>query len=287
MNNNKPRHFDPLKNKLPENWTNSNATKYYNRCWWKKSKCELQQNSYNGCATGDKWDPCGQCKSKVSQGCNPCSDFHKEDHKYFYTYNRNNCSCSKSKENLCNKCKQCKCKCKCNGHGGHGSDCCCNKCTTYNKEYGNQCCDDDVVIRYVANNSVVSCSNLVELKIPVNGSKARYLAQFSDEFIDNNRFQCVIPAVYNNCVGNVIDNRREEEFTESDQRALVNRNIKNKILAERVTTRIRHKHSIPSNIAQNGTYYYLGGTGNRQGSNQTGLYGPNVTGKPYFAQCNC
>jgi hypothetical protein len=256
MNNNKPRHFDPLKNKLPENWTNSNATKYYNRCWWKKPKCELQQNSYNGCATGDKWDPCGQCKSKWSQGCNPCSDFHKEDHKYFYTYNRNNYSCSKNKEDLCN-------------------------------EYGNQCCDDDVVIRYVANNSVVSCSNLVELKIPVNGSKARYLAQFSDEFIDNNRFQCVIPAVYNNCVGNVIDNRREEEFTESDQRALVNRNIKNKFLAERVTTRIRHKYSIPSNVAQNGTYYYLGGTGNRQGSNQTGLYGPHVTGKPYFDLCNC
>ena len=243
MNNNKPRHFDPLRNKLPENWTNSNATKYYNRCWWKKCKCELQLNSYNGCATGDKWDPCGDCKNKWNQGCNPCSDFHKQDKKFFYTYNRKNCGCSESNEGNCNKCKNKKDK-------GHGKDCCCSKCSAYNKEYGEQCCDEDVVIRYVANNAVVSCSNLVELKVPVNGSKARYLNQFSDEFIDNNRFQCVIPAVYNNCVGNVIDNRREEEFTESDQRALVSRNIRNKFLAERVTTRIRHKHSIPSKIGR-------------------------------------
>ena len=110
----------------------------------------------------------------------------------------------------------------------------------------------------------------------------------SKEFLENNRFQCAIPATYNNCVGNLIDNRKEEEFTESDQRALVSRNIRNIILAERFSSRDRHKHSIPSSAARSGAYYYLGGVGNRQGSNQTGLYGPHITGKPYFAQCiNC
>jgi hypothetical protein len=268
MNNGKPRHFDPLKNKLPRNWTNSNATKYYNRCWWKKCKCEIRLNTTDNRTTGDKWDPCGKCESKWTQGCNPCSDYHKTDNKYLHTYNRQNCGCSESDPST----QDCACK---NNYG----DSCGEKCDTG--------CDEDVVIRYVANNAVVSCNNLVELKIPENGSKARYLAKFSDEFIDNNRFQCVVPAVYNNCPANVIDNRREEEFTESDQRSLVSRNIRNKFLAERVTTKRKHAHSIPSNIAQNGSYYYVGGTGNRSGAVQTGLYGAQVTGKPYFAQCNC
>ena len=96
MNNGKPRHFDPLRNKLPQNWTNENATKYYNRCWWKKCKCELRLNSYNNCTTGDKWDPCGECESKWTQGCNPCSNFHKKDKKFYYTYNRKNCGCSEA-----------------------------------------------------------------------------------------------------------------------------------------------------------------------------------------------
>jgi hypothetical protein len=259
MSGRKPRHFDPLRNKLPQNWTNSNATKYYNRCWWNKCKCEIRLNA--DCGSGDKWDPCGECQSKWTKGCSPCDPIHGKDQSYYYTYNRKNCGCSEADPSV----KDCSCENNCGGG-----------------------CDDDVVIRYVANNSVVACNDLVELRIPVNGSKDRYLAKFSDEFVYNNRFQCAIPAEYNNCPGNVIDNRREEEFTESDQRALVQRNIRNRFLAERVATRRRHRHSVPSNVASNGTYYYLGGTGNRQGSNQTGLYGPHITGKPYFEQCqNC
>lgn len=266
----KPRHFDPLRNKLPQNWTNSNATKYYNRCWWNKCKCEIRLNECDPCVSGDKWDPCGTCPSKFTRGCNPCDPIHSKDQKYYYTYNRQNCGCSEADASV----KDCSCK----------SDECDNTC---GQEYNNcdNYCDDDIVVRFVANNSVVACNDLVELRVPINGSKERYLKKFSDEFRYNNRFQCAIPATYNNCPGNVIDNRREEEFTESDQRALVQRNIRNKFLAERVATRRRHKHSVPSNIASNGTYYYLGGTGNNQGSNQTGLYGPHITGKSYFDQC--
>lgn len=260
MNNRKPRHFDPLRNRLPQNWTNENATKYYNRCWWKKCKCELRINTNDPCCAGDKWDPCGGCDSKWTQGCNPCSDFHRKDKKFHHTYNHKDCGCSEA--------------------GPNNPDCKCSN--NYTDE-----CDDDVVVRFVANNAEISCSNLVELKFPVGGSKERYLAQFSEEFVRNNRFQCAIPAVFNDCPGNVIDNRREEEFTESDERALVSRYIRNKFLAERVSTRKKHKHSIPSNVASNGTYYYLGGPGNRSGSTQTGLYGPHVTGKSYFADCDC
>ena len=86
MNNGKPRHFDPLKNKLPENWTNSNATKYYNRCWWNKCKCELNLNS--DCATADKWDACGNCDNKFTRGCSPCDPLHGQDQKFFYSYTR-------------------------------------------------------------------------------------------------------------------------------------------------------------------------------------------------------
>lgn len=265
MNNNSIRHFDPLKNKLPPNWTNSDATKYYNRCSWNKCKCDIRINTQNPCFTGDKWDACGKCDSKWTRGCNPCSDFHKRDNKYYHTYNRKNCGCSEADSTDPN--------CSC-AREQHGVSAC-------------PCDDEDIVVRYVANNSVVSCNNLVEFKYPPDGSKARYVAKFSEEFIDNNRFHCAIPAVYNHCPGNLIDNRREEEFTESDQRALVSRNIRNKFLAERVTTRIRYANSIPMSTAQNGTYYYIGGSGNRSGSNQTGLYGPNITGKPYFDQCNC
>lgn len=258
----KPRHFDPLRNVLPPNWTNENSTKYYNRCWWKKCKCELKLNT-DCYSKADKWDPCGDSESKWSKGCSPCSSHHKLDTKYHHTYKHENCGCSET------------------------VDCDCKSKTDYSKyaKYTDCNCDEDVVIRYVANNAEISCSHLVELKFPVDGTKAKYLSQFSDEFIENNRFQCAIPAVYNNCPGNVIDNRKEEEFTESDQKALVSRSIRNKILAERVTTRRRHKHCIPSNVAFNSTYYYLGDQ--NRGSTQTGLYGPNITGKPYFDQCNC
>ena len=276
MNNNRTRHFDPLRNKLPPNWTNKSATDYSNRCWWKKCKCELRINPCDDCTTGDKWDPCGTCESKWTKGCNPCSDFHKADKKYFYTYNRKNCGCSEKDPND----KDCSCK-SYKSYGSYSYD------KSDYKPHEDCGCDEDVVIRFVANNAAVACDDLVELRFPPGGTKERYAAQFSEEFINNNRFQCVIPAVYNNCPNNVIDNRREEEFTVSDQKALVSRNIRNRILAERVTTRRRHKHSIPMSTAQNGTYYYIGGSGNRQGSNMTGLYGPHITGKPYFDLCNC
>lgn len=283
MSNSNIRHFDPLRNRLPENWTNSDATKYSNRCTWAKCKCQITIGETNGCSSvADKWDPCGCTESKWVKGCNPCSDFHKKNQNYVYTYNRKNCGCSEENDSPLSK------KCGCNDDDDSSDDCgsCSNKYAKNNK-YDCRPCPEEVIIKYVSSNVPVACNNLVELKIPTGGSKAQYIAQFSSEFIYNNRFQCALPAVYDNCPSNVIDNRREEEFTESDQRALVLRNIKNIVTAEQFTTRIRHKHSIPSPATMNGTYYYLGGPENRNGSNQTGLYGPQITGNPYLAQCNC
>lgn len=290
MNNGNPRHFDPLRNRLPENWTNSDATKYSSRCTWKKCKCQLTINTPNDCNTvADKWDPCGSCESKWVQGCNPCSNYHKSNQKYAYTYNRKNCGCSEENQAPGTDCG---CDQKYNKHCGKSdylSDCesVCSKSYNPCNPCDDNSCPEEVIIKYVSSNVPIACDNVVELKIPPGGSKAQYLAKFSSEFIYNNRFQCALPSVYNNCPSNVIDNRREEEFTESDQKALVLRNIKNIVLAESFVTRIRHKHSIPSPALLNGTYYYLGGPENRNGSNQTGLYGGQITGKPYFNQCNC
>jgi hypothetical protein len=225
-------------------------------------------------------DPCPPCpcppKPCPPKPCHPC---HPCPPKPCHPDPCKPCDCS-----YCYKTKQSDCNQKYYKYGAYNNNCHGNN--SYGGAYGD--CDDDTetIIQYVANNAVLACNDVVELKVPPGGSKEMYLAQFSEEFIYNNRFQCVEPAVYNECPGNLIDNRREEEYTEFDQRYLVSNSIRNSELARMVSTKRRHKHSIPMSVAGNGTYFYLGGTGNRQGSNQTGLYGPHITGKPYFDQCN-
>ncbi len=229
------KHFDCLKNKLPENWLNSNATKHYNNAYWKKCDCEKSYGAQTHAKEiADKWDPNTQFIDKWSK---PHLGLCCENKK-----------CEKK------DCEKCKSSCQVLTFG--------------------PCFPD------------FECPDVVDFKYPMDGTKALYLSKFSPEFRYANRYQCAIPAQYNCCVTNVIDNLREEEFTVSDQASLVQRGIKNQLLA-RTLPRYKMCHSVPASWAGNGTYYYLGTANSGLGSTfNTGLVGQQVTGDPrYFGNC--
>jgi len=131
------------------------------------------------------------------------------------------------------------------------------------------------------------CDNVVEFKIPIGGSKEMYLAKnFSPQFVYANRFQCAtVPAYYHGHPNNAIDNRREEEFTISDQAALTKRGINNALIAHRLIEEgnlIHDKHSfqIPMSANDKAAYYYFGDCYNC-GSTNTGLMAQEMT-QGYF-----
>lgn len=324
------RHFDCLKNKLPDNWVNHNATGYYNRAFWKRCKCEY--GTKNPCKeTCDKWNTVATEESKWNKGCTPCSNYYSKPASYYYTYNPDDCGncggCNKCKKSHdcgncgnCNKCKPKPCDCdkcrpKCESKCDDDYDYCkcvkkwnvfsgnCNKCGKKCKRedcqdnrihplksyvYKSGCNDcQDVAIVYRMINSEQDCDNIVELKIPVGGSKEVYLAKnFSPEFIEANRFQCATVPVYNGLDNNVIDNMREVEFTESDQSALTKRGINNYLFAKELMEdgrliHERHGFNIPMNVCGRTSYYYFGDCATA-GSTLTGLH-QNDKIKAYFA----
>lgn len=304
------RHFDPLKNKLPYNWTNSNATGYYNRAFWKRCKCEY--GTTNPCKeTADKWNPVATEPSKWTEGCSPCSSYYDRPRSYYYTYNPDDCgnsgfrkkchdssdtdscdtdtntethgceeieycTCSGRKWNVfSNFCKRCKKPYNNDNCSDLDSKKHCSPLKSYVARHGcNDCQDFAIVYRMIDNEQ--DCDNIVELKIPVGGSKEMYLAKhFSPEFIEANRFQCATMPEYNALPNNIIDNMREEEFTLSDQNALVKRGIKNSVFANQLIDEgklIHEKHSymIPMNVCGRTSYYYFGNCAT-SGSTQTGL----------------
>jgi len=153
----------------------------------------------------------------------------------------------------------------------------------------NDRCKDctDVAVVYRLVNEETDCDNIVELRIPVGGSKERYLAQnFSPEFIYANRYQCATVPIYTPfAANNVIDNRRQLEFTESDQNALTKRGINNSLYAQQLIDEgklIHDKQSfqIPMNVIGRSAYYYLGDQINT-GSTRTGLMKEDIS-KFYF-----
>ena len=231
------RHFDTTKNKLPDNWTNNNATRYYNREFWKKCKGELGVLS-RAKESADKWQPTINEPNKWS------------------------------------------CEGKCGGSHGHGSHghgshdhgshgCGCK---------GNARCDRcrDVVVVYRTVSPNVDCDNIVELRLPEGGSKAKYLAgNFSPEFVHDSRYQCATVPAYDLYRGNQIDNRREFEFTLSSQSALTKRGVANAVLAQRMIDQGQlqadtYGFSVPMNAINKSPYYYLG-DGNNYGGELTGL----------------
>jgi hypothetical protein len=286
------KHFDCLKNKLPDNWTNSNASGYYNRAFWKRCKCEY--GTTNPCKnTADKWNPVATEPSKWTNGCSPCDNYYNEPRNYYYSYNSNDCGDGKKwiHWDKCNPCKPCNPCDPC-------EKICADKCgkpvcdSTFQAVYKTDGCNDckDVAIVYRVCNEEEDCDNIVELKIPTGGSKEMYMTRFSPEFIYANRFQCATVPAYNYCDENVIDNRREMEFTVSDQNALVKRGINNSITAKKLyddgkIVNKKFSHQIPMNVVGRTSYYYFGDIINT-GSTMTGLYKDDVI-KGYFAGCNC
>lgn len=336
---NSNKHFDCLKNTLPDNWTNSNATSYYNRAFWKRCQCEYGTQNIAK-ETADKWYPTATEPSKWTKGCSPCSEYYNEPANYYHSYNPQDCGNSGNGSNLCDPCgsKKWKNPNQCQPHNpcdrssyccpqnpcGNCNNCCgfnnpcspCNPCGHCDKCYHHTCspcnpcgscdrcrpcsrkgsfkayvsdtpCNDcmDVAIVYRMPNTETNCDNIVELKIPTRGSKEKYIAKFSPEFIYNNRYQCATCPVYGPRSLNQIDNRRQLVFTESDQAALTKRGINNALRAQQLINSGDLSHDkqtfqIPMNVIGRTSYYYLG-NGVDYSSTQTGLMKEDIT-KSYF-----
>ena len=263
-------YFDESKNKLPVNWTNNNATAYYNRSFWERCKCEY--GTKNPCKEiADIFNPTLTEKSKWTNGCN--SD-------YYYKYYPDSSYNKKHK-------KKCDCDCE------EDCDCECGCRKKNNQQYLTSCitndrCSEckDISIIYRTPNEETDCDNIVELRIPNNGSKEKYLAKyFSPAFVYANRFQCATVPVYNKLPNNQIDNKREVEFTEATQQALTNRGVKNSFIAQQFIDSgkiINEKNAmtIPMNVFGRSSYYYFGNSTN-SGNTNTGLVIDDIA-KGYF-----
>lgn len=242
------RHFDCTKNKLPYNFTNENATKYSNRRFWDMAPCQMTKTY--GCTEGLTSNATsGPCNDKWVKGCNPCDSYYDKPSKYFYDYKFQSCN----PNNMTSKC---------------GNPCCkpfnpCFKCKTSLDdnccECKNSSCCHDPIIKYVPADIGLNCDNIVDFKIPPRGTKEKYLAgKFDDTFLYNNRYQCATVPLYNCCDNNIIDNMREEEWTVSDQKALVSRGIKNAEIANRFVENLSSCYYVPMNVVGRPSYYYFG-----------------------------
>jgi hypothetical protein len=235
------RHFDCSKNKLPYNFTNENATKYSNRRFWDRSQCELVQTP-NCNPTDTVNTSSGPCNSKWTKGCNPYPDtYYDKSSKYTYDYkfNSRNLNCSSKCDNPYNECKQ--------TVQGDCGDC------------GNSSCCHDPIVKYVPADIGTNCDNIVDFKFKPGSSKEKYIAhRFDEQFAFNNRYQCATVPLYNCSDNNIIDNMREEEWTESDQKALVSRGIKNATIAKKFITNNSKCYQIPMNVVGGTSYYYFG-----------------------------
>lgn len=261
------KHFDCLRNKLPDNWTNSNATNYYNRDFWKRCPCEYGTSNPSK-DTADKWNPTANEPSKWTHGCSSNDGYYNRPRNYYHSYNTDDCGkCNTGCNTGCNN--------GCSSMNACVTPCGCGEC-------------NDVSIVYRMVNPEIDCDNIVELRIPRGGSKEQYLTKFSPEFVYANRFQCATVPVYNACPNNVIDNRRELEFTESDQAALTKRGINNALQAQKLIdegklTHNKHSFQIPMNVIGRSAYYKLG-DGYTNGSTKTGLAKEDIA-KYYFGNC--
>ncbi len=277
-------HFDCLKNKISRGLFNENATKYYNRCFWRKCPCEYGTKSHCQ-SNADRHDPCGKCPNKWTQGCNSCSRYYDRPSQYYYTYNNQHCGkCSGTRWCKCKKCtvcdgsRYCKCK-KCRSHCKPCYKKPCYKNTLYQKNKSskkliigkNKCgtCTD-VAITFRPCFDEKNCDNVVDLHIPRGGTKEKYMAaRFSDDFIFANRYQCATVPVFNCCPENVVDNMHEHEWTESTQKALVARKINNERTARRFIVNKSKCHYIPMDKSGGTSYYKY--TAHHSASYRSGL----------------
>jgi hypothetical protein len=358
------RHFDCLKNTLPDNWTNSNASAYYNQGFWDRCKCEYGSTNPSK-ELADKWHPVATEPNKWTQGCGHCHGYQDDPGQYNYTayqdepvnkypvtqypvtqypvtqypvtqypvtqYPVNKYPVTQYPVTQYPVNKYPVTQYPVNKYPVNKYPVTQYPVTQYPVERiaqypvrrvarypdsydprypdsydprypeyhdprypdsydprypGNHCNDcQDVAVVYRMVNPEVDCDNIVELKVPDGGTKEQYLAKFSPEFIRANRFQCATTPFYDSSPNNVVDNRREQEFTISDQQALTKRGINNAIAARQFMdtgSLINKKYDsqIPMNVTGRSAYYYLG-DGMDVGETRTGLVKDDIL-KGYF-----
>lgn len=305
---NQIKHFDCTKNKVPKNFVDTGVRSgFFAQRFWKKCKCTYGVNPCNKSDT--KWQQCEEKNNKWVKGCDDkCSE-----HNYYDIFGKCNqcedCTYYKSCNKCKNPCKPCKKKCnnKCDPNNTNICDCikclciptqrncckpgckktCCNQLKTVVTDSG---CGDcrDVAISYRLPKEDEECDNIVEFRVPVNGTKERFLAKnFSPEFARKCKYQYATVPVFNCDKNNLIDNMREVEFTESDQRALTSRGINNALHASQLLRdgkleNKKHCFKIPMNVCGRSSYFWLGGCGDH-GSTLTGL-APEDASKIFFSQ---
>lgn len=300
------KHFDCTKNRMPCNFVGQDVkTGFYSHKVWKR--CESNYGPNSQCKQNtDKWNIVNNCSSKWAKKC--CNS--KKEYYYGKNEDLNKCcdSCCNPimcVPDYCNPemcvpdyckpyCKSKMCKPKC-----CKPECCkpCCKpkpCYRPLKSYVKKTCEGqrDVAIVYRDPEFEVDCDNIVEMTIPTNGSKERYLAKhFNPEFVHRNRFQCATVPYINACPNNVIDNMREEDFTVSDQRSLVARGVKDYesarlLYEEGKITNDRHNFRIEMNKCGLVSSYPKLGHCNTVGTTATGLRSFDQV-KGYYLNCDC
>lgn len=298
-NNNSIKHFDPCTNKVPDNFFGDSVkTGYYSFCAWKR--CMNTYGPNNSCKeNSDKWNICNNCSSKWTKDCGKKKNGH-----YFNSYKGcgdcgdcGDCYNACYDPNIpCSMCDPC-CNNPCKKYMGCPPGCClpcCKPCvkstTTYVKSNCNDCCQQ-VAIVFRGGDESIDCDNIVELSLPIGGTKESYLAaHFPQSFVKKNKYQCATVPYINECPNNLIDNMREQDFTISDQKSLTMRGVKSyeaaKLMQNKgAITNDRYKFRIESDACGKTAYYKLGNC-NNVGSTEVGLL-PSDQAKGYFGLCNC
>jgi hypothetical protein len=196
------RHFDPCKNKVPQNFfSTSLKTGYYSHQIFNTPETEYGRNTSCKDRT-EKWDVLYNCKSKWTKTCSIKNNGH-----YYNSFidDKSNCGCY---SNPCNNCSLCIPIQDDN-----------NKETTM--------CSQQLLLKLRNINKTDLSDNVIEFKVLHNSSKEKYLAShFPKSFVRDNRFLCAEINDLDNNNTNIVDNVSQEKFTESNQHALTMINVK-------------------------------------------------------------
>lgn len=195
------RHYDPCKNKVPQNFfSHSLKTGYYAHQVFNISETEYGRNTSCKDRT-EKWDILYNCRSKWTKSIGIKNNGH-----YYSSYNNDDSTCC-CYNNTCNNCSLC-------------------SPNVDNKKETN-ICSQQLLLKLRNVNKEETCDNVVEFSVPNNSSKEKYLAShFPKSFVRDNRFLCAEINELNNYPSYVVDNLSQEKFTESNQQALTMINVK-------------------------------------------------------------
>lgn len=194
------RHFDPCKNKVPQNFlSNDLKTGYYAHQIFNTPEYEYGRNT--SCKDmSDKWDVLYKCSSKWIKPYHIKSNGH-----YYSSYNDTNYSNSSYYFNTNQN------------HTSHS--------TVADDIKGTDICSQQLLLKLKNVNQVDNCDTIIEMPVLEYSSKEGYLAKhFPQSFVKDNRFLCPEINVLENT--NVVDNMNQEKFTESNQNALTLLNVK-------------------------------------------------------------